>query len=288
MISSKRIVFDVGAHKGEDSKYYLTRGYKVVAFECNPSNIEFLKKRFEKEIKSNDLVLETRALISGGSVDKKLKFFVDEISVWGTLNEDWVRRNEDWSRRNERLGSNPKSILVDTLDPKEIYNLYGIPYFIKIDIEGCDMDIVQSLKYLNYENRPKYLSLESSRTSWNALMKEFDLLKKLGYLNFQAIPQSKNAKKITKWKDAKGKIISYHHEKHSSGPFGVDLSYSWKDLKEIKRIYKFIFTRYFLFGDDGIFAPRKIKTRILRGIFRRILSLFGLSPNWFDTHAKKD
>ena len=180
------------------------------------------------------------------------------------------------------------SKIIESIRPKEIYNLYGIPYFIKIDIEGCDMDILQSLKYLNYENRPKYLSLESSRTSWNALMKEFDLLKKLGYLNFQAIPQSKNAKKITKWKDAKGKIISYHHEKHSSGPFGVDLSYSWKDLKEIKRIYKFIFTRYFLFGDDGIFAPRKIKTRILRGIFRRILSLFGLSPNWFDTHAKKD
>ncbi len=281
MISTKRIVFDVGAHKGEDAKYYLTRGYKVVAFECNPSNILFLKKRFEKEIKSNDLVLETRALICGGSVYKKLEFFVDENSVWGTL-------NKDWARRNQRLGSNSKSILVDTLDPKEIYHLYGIPYFIKIDIEGCDMDILKSLKYLNYENRPKYLSLESSKTSWNALREEFDLLKKLEYLNFQAIPQSKMQKKITKWKDAKGKIISYNHEKDSSGPFGEDLKNNWRNLKEIKLIYKFIFMRYFLFGDDGIFAPRKIKPRILRAIFYRMLSLFGLSPDWFDTHAKKD
>ena len=77
-------------------------------------------------------------------------------------------------------------------------------------------------------------------------------------------------KKITKWKNAKGKIISYHHEIDSSGPFGEDLSNSWRNFKEIKLIYKFIFMRYFLFGDDGIFAPRKIKPRILRWFLKKI------------------
>ncbi len=279
MINSKKIVFDVGAHKGEDSKYYLARGYKVIAFECSPLNIKFLKERFKNEIKSNDLVIETRALVCGGSADKKLEFFVDDISVWGTL-------NINWAKRNERLGSNYKSILVDTLDPKEIYNLYGIPYFIKIDIEGSDMDVLKSLKYLKYENRPKYLSLESSKTSWTALIEEFALLKKLQYVNFQAIPQGKISKIITKWKNNEGKIIAYHHEKDSSGPFGEDLRNNWKDLKKIKFIYKFIFMRYFLFGDDGIFAPRKIKIRILRFIYNKVLKLFFLSPDWFDTHAK--
>ena len=94
------------------------------------------------------------------------------------------------------------------------------------------------------------------------------------------------SKKITKWKTSNGEIFSYQHEKDSSGPFGEDLSDHWKEFKEIKIIYKFIFMKYFLFGDDGIFAPRKIKPRILRAIYYRLLTLFRLLPNWFDTHAK--
>jgi len=30
------LVYDVGLHKGEDSAYYLAKGYCVVAFEANP------------------------------------------------------------------------------------------------------------------------------------------------------------------------------------------------------------------------------------------------------------
>ncbi len=30
------LVFDVGAHKGEDSDFYLNLGYRVVAVEANP------------------------------------------------------------------------------------------------------------------------------------------------------------------------------------------------------------------------------------------------------------
>ena len=208
MISLKKLsgqkVFDIGAHKGEDTQYYLSRGYKVVAFECDPSNIEFLKKRFENEIESGELILETKALVSGGGNNKKLIFYVDDNSVWGTL-------NQDWAKRNSRLGSKSRSIEVETLDPNEIYNLYGIPYFIKIDIEGSDLDVLESLKKLKFKDRPKYISIESTKTSWSLLLREFDIFTKLGYSKFQAIPQSKMQYKSTKWKNTEGKINSYRH-----------------------------------------------------------------------------
>ena len=279
---SKKIIFDIGAHKGEDSQYYLARGYKVIAFECNPLNIEFLKKRFEKEIKSNEFILETKALLSGGGNNKKVKFYVNDISVWGTL-------NQDWDKRNSRLGSNSRSIEVETIDPKEIYNLYGIPYYMKIDIEGSDLDVLESVINLEFENRPKYISIESSKTSWSALLREFDTFKKLGYLKFQAIPQRQKIRnKITKWKNTDGEIISYRHENASSGPFGEDLKNNWKNFRAVKVQYKLIFLRYKLFGDDGIFAPRKINNYYLRFFYKVFLFLTFLNPNFFDTHAKKE
>jgi len=277
----RRTVFDIGAHKGEDSKYYLERGYKVIAFECSPSNIEYLKKRFHEEIKTKNMILETRALLLGGGNHKKVNFYVDNVSVWGTL-------NKDWAKRNSRLGSQSKSILVETLDPSEIYRIYGNPYFIKIDIEGSDMDVLRSLFNVKFEKRPKYLSIESSKTSWIDLMEEFQVLKKLGYTNFQAIPQSRMGKKLTKWKSLLGEKVSFRHDKNSSGPFGEDLSNNWVDFIAIKKRYKFVFLKYKLFGDDGIFAPRKIKFRILRAIYSRILFETRLGADWFDTHAKKN
>jgi len=31
------LVFDIGMHNGDDTAYYLARGYRVVAVEANPS-----------------------------------------------------------------------------------------------------------------------------------------------------------------------------------------------------------------------------------------------------------
>jgi hypothetical protein len=31
------LIFDIGAHRGEDTEYYLRRGFRVVAVECEPS-----------------------------------------------------------------------------------------------------------------------------------------------------------------------------------------------------------------------------------------------------------
>ncbi len=174
------------------------------------------------------------------------------------------------------------------MDPKEIYKFYGIPYYMKIDIEGSDLDVLESIINLEFKNRPKYISIESTKTSWSALLREFDIFIKLGYLKFQAIPQRKMQEKVTKWKNAKGRIITYRHKKDSSGPFGEDLKNNWKNFKVVKLQYKLIFLRYKLFGDDGIFAPRKINNYYLRFFYRSFLTLTFLNANWFDTHAKKD
>lgn len=48
--TNTRIVFDVGMNNGDDSAYYLSKGYRVIAVEANPALVEKARIRFAREI----------------------------------------------------------------------------------------------------------------------------------------------------------------------------------------------------------------------------------------------
>ena len=39
------LIYDIGMHKGEDSEFYLRKGFRVVAFEANPELIASCAQR---------------------------------------------------------------------------------------------------------------------------------------------------------------------------------------------------------------------------------------------------
>ena len=47
-----KLVYDVGAHRGEDTAYYLHQGFRVVGVKANPSMADHLRNRFASEIAS--------------------------------------------------------------------------------------------------------------------------------------------------------------------------------------------------------------------------------------------
>lgn len=274
------IVYDVGCHRGEDAEYYLKRGFKVVAFECAPPNVEFLKREFKDDIAAGRMVIESRALLKNGGAGKQARFFLDNVSIWGTL-------QPDWRERNQRLGSEALEISVETLDPASAYSLYGHPYYMKIDVEGVDMDVLHSLGALSLSERPSYVSIESSKTCWDSLVREFQVFAELGYDRFQVVGQRGNHHKVTGWRDASGAMVEFRHKRDSSGPFGADLKGSgWITAEQALQKYRLIFLLYKLFGDDGLFAVRKVRPRWLRSFYARVLRTLHLK-DWYDTHAMK-
>lgn len=40
------LIFDIGMYKGEDTDFYLKRGFRVIAFEANPDMIALLRATF--------------------------------------------------------------------------------------------------------------------------------------------------------------------------------------------------------------------------------------------------
>ena len=44
------LIYDVGMHRGEDTQFYLRKGFRVVAFEANPENVSFCRNKFRESI----------------------------------------------------------------------------------------------------------------------------------------------------------------------------------------------------------------------------------------------
>jgi FkbM family methyltransferase len=271
----KVLIYDVGMHCGEDTEYYLKKGFRVVAFEANPELVEMCNRKFIEEIKADRLTILHGAL-APNNYAKKISFYVNDISEWGTVNAE--RNNLNYKR-----GSSSKLIEVDRIDIRKIVNTYGVPFFVKIDIEGMDRYVLGALA--EFSARPKHLSIESEKVNFRQLKAELKILYDLGYRKFRAVQQKNIPGTTITTEDIYGVPIKHTFPAHSSGPFGDDLQQPWLDYEQILQVYRKIFTKYRLFGDIS-FLRYHVKGggRLLDAVE---LLIHRPLPGWYDTHASR-
>ena len=266
-------VFDIGLHRGEDTNFYLKKGYKVVAFEASPELVKFCKIRFKGEIAEGRLHIVEGAITSGVG-QGPIRFYKNEKnSVFGTI-------RPDWNERNEAVGSGGEIIEVNRVDVAACIERFGVPHFMKIDIEGADTVVLDALK--SFDERPAYLSIESNKVDLDEVVKELNVLSALGYEKFIAAQQAEIPSKRISTTDLSGKPFTFVFEKDSSGPFGEDLRQPWLSADACMTAYKEIFKLYRIFGDQSLFRkiPGGLRLRkLLEILWGRPL------PGWYDTHA---
>ena len=51
------LIYDVGLHHGDDTAYYLHKGYRVVAVDADPMMVEGCNRRFADEIRCGKLMI---------------------------------------------------------------------------------------------------------------------------------------------------------------------------------------------------------------------------------------
>ena len=275
----KKIVFDLGAHKGEDSDFYLRKGFRVIAVEASEKLYASILEKFRDHPKRADFTIVNYAITEQ---DNQLITFYEntEKSVWGTVFDTWNIRNT--KLHSSSTETTVKTIRLDTLIKQQLGATDNIEY-IKIDIEGADMMALKSLAGIN--QRPKFISLESEKISWPGLLEEFRVLTELGYSRFKIIDQSKISSQQCPYPSKEGDYIDYKFTTGSSGLFGDELPGEWLSLNDAIKAYKKIFVGYKYFGDYGIFNNKLfMKNRYLKKAMR----MFNLSfphVGWYDTHA---
>jgi FkbM family methyltransferase len=286
------LIYDVGLHLGEDSEFYLKKGFDVVAVEANPINIAKATKRLKAYIDAGNLTIVNKAITRD---EGPVTFFVSDVSVWGTT-------DSKWAERNRRLGSSISEITVTGVRFDHLLDEYGVPYYLKVDIEGADTLCLEGL--LVSDDRPKYVSLESSKTSFDDLVKEFCLLQRLGYRKYKIVPQHRVEEQRLPNPAREGRFIAHVFERHSSGAFGRELPGEWLSLEQALRAYMWIFRRYRMIGDSGslsslvqdgtksqasrsiasagILARKLLSYNLLRSVKAR------MKAGWYDTHGMLD
>lgn len=264
------LIYDVGMHVGADTDFYLKKGFSVVAIEANPALVAHCKERFAPEITKGQLQIVDRAISpSTGAIE----FYVDEENdLWGTA-------DPEWKKRFEKLGHTGDIIEVQAATMKEIIREYGIPYYMKIDIEGYDILCLQGLE--GEPETPKHVSIESSATSFETTAEQLSLLKRLGYTKFKMVLQNDVPKQRCPRPAREGAYVDYQFKSSTSGLFGEELPGRWLSFDEAIGAYKRFYRKVDFIGPHtGVF--RHVKNKFVNRVLGR---LFYPGAGWYDTHA---
>ena len=267
------LVFDIGLHQGEDAEFYLKKGFRVVGVEASPALCELASQRLRPWLDGGGLRIVNAAI---AETSGPVTFYTnDGNSTWGTTSLDWVRRNE-------RFGTSSTAITVDGIRFEDLVREHGVPYYLKIDIEGADMLCVEGLRASS--ERPKYVSVESSKTSWDELRREFRVLTSLGYTRFKVVDQRDVEHQVPPRPAREGRWVEHRFVEGATGLFGEETPGPWLTEAEALERYRRIFLKYRLFGDT---APKPIC--YIPSVIRLIPGLAPvarmLRPGWHDTHA---
>jgi FkbM family methyltransferase len=209
---SNDLIIDLGMNNGDDTDYYLKKGYRVVAVEANPILCEQANKRFHNALKKEKLIILNVGIWTG--YDRKTFFINLNNNHWSSLDKIWA----------ERDNSSCMPIEIDTISINHLFDKFGIPLYLKIDIEGADGLVLSQLEKCNH--LPFYLSLEDCRFGYEYMKS----LVTLGYQTFQILDQSQ----VPKMQDNK---IGHYFPLGSSGPFGEYLQSEWLDYQAMLEKY---------------------------------------------------
>lgn len=211
------LVFDVGMHRGLDTEWYLAKGFRVVAVEANPVLAREVAVRLSGAVAAGRLIIENVGIASTAGT---LPFYV---------NHD----NDEWSSFDKELGTRDNTkyevVTVPCVNARTLLERHGVPYFIKIDIEGFDHHVVRAVG--SFQPKPKYLSVEDN--GFESLLE----LHNIGCRSFKFLDQ------VEKWRiklpnpPLEGEYAEGSFGAATSGPFGEEVPGPWMGLDEASLYY---------------------------------------------------
>lgn len=207
-----RLIFDLGMNNGDDTAFYLRRGFNVVALDANPALCESAKRRFAAEIDQGRLTIVNAAIWEKAG---ETTFFVNlDNDHWSSIDIGWAGRD----------ASRCKKISVRCVTLDGLFREFGVPHYLKIDVEGVDHVVLGQLR--GSDVLPLYISVEDCRFGFEYMT----TLASCGYDAFKLLDQST----VPEMTDA---ATGRAFPAGSSGPFGGELPGEWLSHPDMVALY---------------------------------------------------
>lgn len=268
---STDLIFDVGMHVGKDTDFYLRKGFDVIAVEANPELVRQGEQRHATDIEAGRLVIEPVAIADR---EGTISFYINQEK------DDWGTTSLEFAERNERLGTENRVTDVPALPFERLLEKHGVPYYLKIDIEGADMLCLSALHHV--QQRPRFVSIEMELTGFADGFESIAELWALGYRRFKIVNQSLNKRVECPNPPLEGRYVPARFDAHCSGPFGEESPGRWLSIDQTMKRFTKVMRQQSLFGATG-----KYYHTPLRHLVKWSRSALGMEPiGWYDLHAR--
>ena len=138
-LSPGDLCFDIGSNFGNRTRCFAQMGCKVVAVEPRLSCYNMMSKTFH----GNGNVRLVKAAV--GRQSGKARLHTSPDHVLSTLSESFMDVTKRSGRFSEAMWNHIENVEMITLD--QLIQDYGIPDFIKIDVEGYESEVMAGLSH---------------------------------------------------------------------------------------------------------------------------------------------
>ena len=156
------LIFDIGANRGVKTEIFLKLGARVIAVDPDVSNQKTLTERFvAHRLRRKPVVVVGKAVSDRNGHET---FWVSEPGFeMNTLSAKWTKTLEKNPARFGRTFQFSQQRQVETITLDDMISTYGRPFYIKIDVEGYEPNVLNGLQtavpYLSFEvNLPDFRS----------------------------------------------------------------------------------------------------------------------------------
>ena len=131
------LCFDIGANMGNRTKIFLKLSTTVVAVEPQDECMKVLQKFYSG---NERLKLVKKAL---GEVEGQVEMMISNEHAISSMSKEWIEEVKKSGRFSEFTWNKKQMVTITTID--KLIDQYGIPSFIKIDVEGYEYQVIRGL-----------------------------------------------------------------------------------------------------------------------------------------------
>jgi FkbM family methyltransferase len=138
--TDRKLIFDIGANEGSKAIIFSCLADQIIIVEPSPAAAQILKQRFKR--KPNVIVVESGVGDQAGVA----KFYMfNDADAYNTFSLKWKDSLSATATEIRPRKEVTKTMDVSIVTLDDLIKRYGVPSYIKIDVEGSELNVINGL-----------------------------------------------------------------------------------------------------------------------------------------------